>query len=1043
MSSNATFLHVGVAESVKGSTPFLNEVQRITIAANGTSTPTGTFALGVGRYWTDPLTIDVSSTDLIFALEQLPDIRGNIDAHSSGNGSLAWTVTFVSAGPQPLLTSPCEETAGSELVQDCLLENASVEIRRVVRGSSPASGTFRLRLVPVDGNNDNVNSGDTPTTIPLDFDASAEEMQTALASLPDGRNTTVEVAPNARAEFGFEWKLTLHDRQDFVVELTDVHIDGPGPWCTDGITGPAAAEIPCEFPFVDEDSRDEHFTCAGAVGSSLGWCSTSPKLNQSLNWGGCVKCAEDALESPTIHVTSIRQSFRLTGAASQVSRALSEAVYHPRALWNAWIGGHDEVSAYWYDESRLESRDRFSGAQARSVSQVFVAPINNPPTIAVREENRIALEGEELLLEDANIWDPDLTDRPQTPILVRIEANLGTLALGDPSGLTFVSGTSEPHSAGLLVVKGSLATLRKSMQTVSYRPLEGVAAGVTAMRTTQEVQRLELTTPLVPMEQSITTSTDKGYIQGNFTLSLNCSVFFEAVDELLFDAYAVDNLSIESYPQAVQSPAFAADTPATGNSSMEIGIRAMLTSCIGSSLDRANVLASTLNQTWSGINSTPSSTGNFTEDMLPYHAATAVVAGSEPDLHGSLRWLVTLVGVPPSFPMFDVSSNNLSDSGAGPEESQYTFDGGLGSARTPSISMKVEQNASSLSVPNGLFSLTAESGGDSTADIPTAASGEDLAAALTELADVGAVQVSTGPLWKSTPAVSVLGRYWEITFLQLGRPIHIGDLAPLKADWVEKKDERAMLRISEVTKGQSPNDSVTVVVNDLGNVGEGGALEASAKWNIAILPQLVDPTVSVDGSASPRDFLRTIEGTILRLPVIKVSHNILPETSNDSESSKFQYLVRLICPRGAAKPAPSAVGRNLVLTLPSATETTLSGSLPDVNRALASLDYYAPRWYRGVDTLEVVARVAGLGVEGGSGTNKLYMFVDGVNHAPDLSAPRLIKKTGAAASIVRGIGVSDDDPGGIMTVTVEAARGLVAFPVPHGLKLLGEPEVGP
>lgn len=1039
VSSNATFLHVEVAESVKGSAPFVNEVQRITIAANGTSTPAGTFAIGVGRNRTAPLAIDVSAPDLILALEQLPGIRGNIDAHS-GSGSLSWTVTFVSAGQQALLTSPCEETLDGGLVPDCLLEDASVEVRRVVRGSSPASGTFRLRLVPVDGNTDNANLGDARTTNPLAFDASAEEVQAALVGLPGGRMASVAVAPNARADFGSEWKLTLHDHQASVVELADVHIDGPGPWCADGIAGPAAAETPCEFPFADEDDRDEHFTCAGAVGSSLGWCSTSPKLNESLSWGGCVKCAEGALASPTIHVASIRHSFRLTGAASQVSRALSEVVYHPRALWNAWLGGHDEVSAYWYDENSLESSDRFSGAQSRSLSQVLVTPVNNPPTVTVGQGTRVAQEGEELLLEDADIWDPDLADRPQIPMQVHVEANLGTLALGDPSGLMFVSGSPEPHSSGLLVIKGPLARLRKAMQHVSYRPLKGVAAGATAMRATQEVQRLELTAPLVPMEQSITTSTAGGYLEGNFTLSLNCSVFFEAVDEWFFNADAVANTSIDSHPLIVQSSAFAADIPATGNASMETGIRALLTDCLGLSLNRANVLASALNQT-SQENSTSSSAGNFTADMLPYHAATAVVVGSEPDLHGSLIWAVTLIGVPPSFPSFEVSSNNLSDAGAGPEESQYTFDGESALAGKPSVSISVVQETSSLKVPNGSFTLTAVPGGASTTNISTAATGEDLAAALTTLADVGAVQVSTGPLWTSPPAVPTLGRYWEITFLQLGRPIHIGDVPPLQASWIEIEDERAALRVSEVTKGQSPSDSVTVVVNDLGNVGEGEALEASAEWNIAILPQLVAPTVYVNGSASPKDFLRTIEGTTLRLPVVEVFHDVVWETTHENESAKLQYLVRLICARGTAKPAPSVVGRSLAVALPSATVTTLSGSLQDVNRALSRLDYYAPRWYRGVDTMEVVARVAGLGVEGGWGAAKLYTFVDGVNHAPDLTAPRVMRKTGAVESIVGGISVSDDDRGGIMTVTVEAARGLVAFPVPHRLQLLGESEV--
>lgn len=1047
VSSNATLLQVEVVESVKGSAPFVREVQRITIIPSSTSTsPTaGTFSIVVGRNQTSPLAYNINESDLALSLEKLPGIRSEVGVNgSSTEDSRSWTVTFMSPGPQSLLASPCEEdVAGNVTSPDCLLENASVKIRRIVRGKSPASGTFRLGLVPADGEAGSTNVAGTRTTGPIPFDATAEELHAAVVGLSGGQDAKVTVALNARAEYGFEWGVTLFDNGISSVELVEVDFDDPGPWCADGVTGPAAAGTSCEFPFAaGQDASDVHFSCAGAVGSSPGWCSTIPTFNDSQDWGGCVRCEGISLLSPpTIHVASLRRSFRLRGELSQVSQALSEIVYHPRALWNAWLGGHDEVSAYWYDESSLDGSERLSGAKARSVSQVFVAPVNDPPTIDLGKEARLVHEGEELLLEDAAILDPDLADRPRTPVRVELEAMSGTLAFGDSAGLTFTSGSRDPHSSQRLVVKGPLKTVQNAMRQVYYRPLPVFPAGTTAgVRTTLEVQRVELTAPIVPMVQSVTTSTTQGYIEGNFTLSVDCSAFFEEVDDIFVDVNAVNQTTINSSATTVESTPIAADAPATGNGSMETGVREVLSECVSLAWDRANVLMGLSNAT--SVSGSSSSAGNFTRDALPHRGATAVVSRGEPDVHGSVSWMVTMMDVPHCFPALGVGANNLTGAGVGLDGSQYVFDGIVLSG-TPSISIDVVQAQSSLSGPNGTFTLTANPGKAATRPIPTSASGDEVAAALTSLADVGAVQVSTGPILASPPATPALGQYWEITFLQSGSPIQIGDLPLLDARGVGINAEETALRVFEVTKGRAPRDSVTIRVNDLGNVGEGGSLEATAAWNITIVPKHVAPVVQQadDGTVHPGDFLRTFEGTVLQLPSLQVSHFPGFEAAADDSSNDLQYLVRITSSRGSVKPASSATGQDLAVTMPSTTATLLSGKLADINRALSDLGYYAPRRYRGVDDVEVAARVAGYGFDGGWGATKLYAFVDGVNDPPELSAPRSATSKGTTPTLVGGISVTDDDTTGIITITVEAARGLVSFRHSHPLKQMGASEV--
>ena len=1025
VSSDATVMQVEVAESVKGSAPFVNEVQRIAILTTSSADlPTGTFSVVVGRDQTDPIAFNASDSDLAVALEQLPGGRSNVSVSSSDTSATSsWTVTFTSPGPHDLLASPCEETA--EIDYDCLLENASVQIHRVVQGRLPASGTFRLKLAPADGRAGATHAADVSTTAPLPLDASAEEVLAAVAGLGGGQDATVTVSPNARAEYGFDWGLALHDNGASSVELVDVNFNDHGPWCTDGVTGPAPAETACEFPFT-VDGHETHFSCAGAVGSALGWCSTAPTFDESQDWGGCVKCAEGALAgSPTLHVASLRRSFRLRGGVSQVSQALSETVYHPRALWNAWVGGHDEVYAYWYDENNLGGIEYLSGARARSVSQVFVAPINDPPTVTVGEETRVVYESEELLLEDAGVFDPDLADRPRVRIQLELEAELGTVMFGDASGLTFVSGLPDPHSSQRLVVTGPLITIQNAVRQVLYRPLPASAAGGTAapVRTTLEVQRLEVVAPVLPMVQSVTTSATKGYIEGSFVLSVDCSAFYEEVDDLFAADVDISNeASIKSFASMVESSQFFADAPATGEGSMETGVREILTGCIELALDRANLLA--------GLSS---SAETYTKDMVPHHGATAVVSRGEPDLHGSFSWMITLIDVPQSFPVLEVSSDDLTGEGEGMDGSPYAFDDGSSLAETASVSIDMVQAPSPLSGPNGTFTLTVTPGGAETDPISTSASGDKMAAALTSLEDVGAVQVSSGPIVSSPPATPTLGRYWEITFLQSGSPVQAGDLPLVEANWAKIGGEGVQLRVSEVVKGRSLTDTVTIVVNDLGNVGEGGALEAAAAWNVTIIPEDVAPAVQQvdDGVVSSRELLRTFEGAVQQLPTVLVSHVTAFEASAD-----LLYLVRMTCSRGTVKPTQSTVGEDVGVRLSSTTVTLVTGKLSDINRALSNMQYHAPLRYRGVDDVEIAARVAGLGFGGSWGTTKLYVFVDGVNDPPELSAPRLVTSKGAIPTMVGGISVADDDTLGIITVTIEADRGLVSFPAPHRLRLL-------
>lgn len=1033
--SKATIANVEVIESTKGSAPFVNEVQQLIVTGTDGSFRGGMFDVSFRGDRTSLLSVNISATDLEANLNALPSIRDGVVVSTLDRMMYGWTVAFASPGPQPLLTSSCETNRATDaLLSDCILNNSAVETRRVVHGVTPASGTFRLKLTRADGTGERESKSGMSTTILLPTCATANEVQNALNVVRGGAKAEVSIIPNARAEYGLEWVVTLNDDGVHLVEVVDADIFGPALWCADGKTGPAAANTPCEFPFaVGGDEDQTHFTCAGAAGSNLGWCSTSPTFDSSSDWGGCTKCTQGALAPPTIHVASRRRTFQLIGSNSDVSRALSEVVYYPRPHWNAWLGGHDEVSAYWSDESNSDKRQVVSSAMARTVSHVFVAPVNDPPTVTLKRKTIVIIEGEEVLLDDAEIGDLDLVERPEGVIQLSLEAELGTLAFGNSEGLLFLSGTSVPHSSRRLVIKGPLTKVQVAMRQLYYRLPRGFAAGAASGRAVREIQRIEVIEPATPMVQSIATSADNGYIEGTFTLALACDAFVAALKDVFPDADLINGSSMQSYKHAVRSPPLAADAPATGNSSVEVGVRTMLSGCISYARNIATVLAEELS-------TNSSSAQHFAEDMLPHHTATAVVSRADPDLHGGVAWMVTLVDVPASLPAFDTLELNLTAGGAGVDATPYVYDGYTSTA-SPSVSVVITELGSSASGAHGTFTLAVPAGGHPTKGISASATSEQVAEALSALPDIGAVRVSTGPLVVESQAVRRRGRYWEVTFLPSGSPPHAGDLPLLIADGAGIQSKYAMMRVSEVTKGKAPKDSVSVVVNDLGNVGSGETLDVTAVWNITVAPQDSPPDVRVNGMDAGEDFLRGLEGTEVHLPEIEFSHVVAWATATEESSQELHYLARLSCTRGIARPTASAIGRDVSIEFPSPVVTELSGTLSELNRALSRVVYYAPTRYRGVDDVTIGVRIAGAGVEGGWGSAMLNVLVDGVNTAPELSAPRALKAMGDSPTAVRGISVADDDPEGIITLKVEAIRGVVSIPSQQLHRLLDVQEV--
>ncbi|CAM9199449.1 unnamed protein product, partial [Discosporangium mesarthrocarpum] len=1035
--SNHTALKVSVSESTKGLSPFVNEVQKIILTGFNGTAPSGTFHLSSDQDRTVELVADTSANDMAAALRDLSDVANNITVAKStlqGKGvdepidGFVWKITFGEPGPQILLTSSCEIDAQGKRSEDCFLDHEGVkmEVRRLVRGVTPLSGDFRIVIQAADSKRGTSGIPSDATEL-LSVNAAAQDVEGALRALPRGRNATVLRSPFAGAKHGWAWSISLHDGGASIIRLADTHLAPRVTWCTDGILGPAAGETPCEFPFiVDGNENGAHFSCAGAMGERLGWCATSPVFTEGSGWGGCKPCADSENDTSTIFVTGPRRSVRLTGPAPNVTLALSRVVYRPQNYWNSWISGHDDVTAVW-DKTSDEAR-RVVGKMV--TAQVLVSATNNPPALTIPAAPMPVLAGHIISLEGIHIADADLEDMDDAIIQVTVEATLGNLLVGNNRYAASPDDLPRLGSNSRVSLNATLDDIRTVLQHLHYQAPEGSTVGNVKLAR-REVQRVEVWSPFLPIVQSLSTQTTKGYIEGNFTLSLDCGVFFEVL-EIIFSTVDTSNASSNStfeaeYDRIVISPSLASDAPASGNTSVEAGVQSMLDKCKALTMARALYLSSLSASYSNSLDLYQNST--FTQDMLPYGLATAVVRRSEEDDHGGFTWAVSFTGVPNDLPTMTVASNNLTSNGTKSLNGSYALDS---QAAKPAISVTLVQAGSSPSGPGGNFTLSL-TGGQVSGPISSDASDNDFRVKLQALPNVGAIEVASGNLDIKSPAVPGLGRYWDITFLPSGYPPHAGDLPDMVVDGSQLTGAGASARVVELSKGQSPVDTLVVTVNDLGNFGDGGELTTNATWHLNIVPEDTAPTISIDTEG----LLRGLEGSALQLPRISLAHTTGWEFSEEGHSNGPLYLLRVGCSKGNVSAPLSAMGSGVNTVSLSTTVVEFVGELEDLNHASSRLLFNAPPLSRGIVEVYIWATALGDWTTGGWGRTKFHILVDEVNSPPLLGAPRYLRAKGSSLVSFNGLSVTDDDIGGSFTIRIEVQHGLIHLPYPERLFLKG------
>ncbi len=169
-------------------------------------------------------------------------------------------------------------------------------------------------------------------------------------------------------------------------------------------------------------------------------------------------------------------------------------------------------------------------------------------------------------------------------------------------------------------------------------------------------------------------------------------------------------------------------------------------------------------------------------------------------------------------------------------------------------------------------------------------------------------------------------------------------------------------------------DQLTVQVNDQGNTGSGGHLLDTETVNITVDAVNDDPVLAIPGDQT------VDEDTLLNLPAITIT---------DVDAASGDLLVSLTVNNGSL-----TLGQTTGLSFTTGdgdqdAALTFTGTLDDLNAALATLSYQGNQHYNGPDQLTVQVNDQGNTGSGGHllDTETVNITVDAVNDDPVLAIP--------------------------------------------------------
>jgi hypothetical protein len=1043
------------------------EQQQLTV----TNAQAGYFGLSLdSTVITTAVPWNATEAQLLAALTAADVAVTSVQARTVTATTVNWQIVFdTAAGPVPLLQataclqSPVAEAACS-LVSLNGVTQPVVSVKRLVLGTAPAYGTFKLALQSTA--TDSTAAANREVTAALPAAATAAQLTAALQATQLGAGAEVTRVPHpAAGMYGFLWRVTLPNSAANTVQLSiiDSSVRGPVAMCST-VTGSVCA-FPAVLPFTGSSAAAAAQT-VWSCEESGGWCpSVLPGANVSAR---CTPCDAPLAAVPQLVISTLKSSATLTGSVAAVRAGLQSLVYAPAQHWNAAADGIDVVSAVLGTGSSSGSAVELllhvnavndapsisASAQFPGTAVVSSAAVSNSSNATVDSTRAVfrgtVIEGVELALAGLTVHDPDIdaVSGTDTPLQVTIAAQFGTVELADARGLVIVgsssskktSSSSSSSSAAAvavaqsgassgwqskLTVRGSQTRINAALQQLYYSPPQGQRmAAAAALASTiataggqppppiAEVQQLQLRTVLAPRQQlhSVSTSTARGYIGGTYTLQLDCKPF---VAGLAAVAGATGAAVLEAaFSNSAVTGVLAGDAPAA---TVETAVDTALQHCAAAAAAYVAQLATL--------------TGTALPDSALYTAPSATVQrSSDPDYHGGYTWQLLLDGVPPGL-LFTVGTNSLNSVGT-PLIAQPTDP--AAATTTPAISVQRIAGGSTVQPLDAVTgSWYAEFAGAQTAALSPAATAAELQAALQALPTVGAVHVSSASDGRQ--------RFWRVTFLSNGFPAHAGDVPALTVSTSELTGDDAALTVSEVVKGAAVNDVVIMSVNDLGSSGSGGALTAELQLQLAIAPRPPPPTVLLPPQVDAA--LVVSGGATLLLRGVSV-------TAAATATSQL-LTVKLTASRGSLALA-STEQQLQELEVEQSTGASLSvyGTVASINAALEQLQYVAPGDYSGwadvTVTASTTASVAEFDADGSdarsssssssssSSAAAMHILIKGVLTPPQLSGPKtLTVTTSDAPTPLLGLGLlksarSLQAAGALLTITATASSGTVA-----------------
>jgi VCBS repeat-containing protein len=225
------------------------------------------------------------------------------------------------------------------------------------------------------------------------------------------------------------------------------------------------------------------------------------------------------------------------------------------------------------------------------------------------------------------------------------------------------------------------------------------------------------------------------------------------------------------------------------------------------------------------------------------------------------------------------------------------------------------------------------------------------------------------------------------------------------------------------TAGYNGADTFTIVTNDNGNTGSGGAQTDTDTVAITVVPVNVAPVNTVPGAQT------TAEDTNKVITGLAIS---------DADAAGGSMTVTLSVLNGTITVLASA---GVTITTNGTGSVQLAGTVANINAALAAANgvTYAPNGnYNGADTFTIVTNDNGNTGSGGAkiDTDTVAITVTAVNDAPINTVPGAQSTNEDTAKVITGLSIADVDAnGGSETVTLSALHGTITVLASAGVTI--------